>query len=159
MPEDWLGRTLEHRFGEKCWYDPETGCIEWMGALSLGYGSIGVGGHGSTVAGRIAYTWTYGPIPEGLQLDHLCRNRACVNPEHLEAVTQQENIRRGEMGRGRPRPRKTRCKRGHAFTPENTGIALDRRRWLVHRYCRTCTRPRNRLRMARWWAEQKRKNA
>lgn len=75
--------------------DAETGCWNWTGAMSPnGYGqSRGSGAH------REIYQRFKGPIPEGLTLDHLCRNRRCVNPEHLEAVTQSTNVRRGNSGK------------------------------------------------------------
>ncbi len=77
-----------------------------------------------------------GPIPEGLELDHLCRVRHCVNPDHLEAVTHRENIRRGLGG-----PR-SHCINGHEFTPENTSL---KRGWQA---CRACSREKMRVRAA-----------
>lgn len=69
----------------------ETGCWEWTGAAaSTGYGRIG----GSDYVHRVSHETYKGPIPEGHQVDHLCRNRICFNPQHLEAVTQEENLRR-----------------------------------------------------------------
>jgi hypothetical protein len=72
-----------------------------------------------------------GQIPDGLTLDHLCRNRRCVNPAHLEAIPHSENIRRGKSPSALNRL-KTHCKRGHAYTQENTHIHNG------ERHCRTC---------------------
>ena len=108
------------------------GCWPWIGALtSGGYGSVGLGG--SVVqAHRVVYRLLVGPIPDGLQLDHLCRVRNCVNPDHLEPVTPQENMLRAKAA-----TRRTHCKRGHEYTPENTYRADDG--W---RACRACYRSR-----------------
>lgn len=75
-------------------------CWEWSGSVikSTGYGQVWADGT-NHLAHRVVYELLIGPIPEGLQLDHLCRNRRCVNPEHLEPVTGKENIRRGHAAR------------------------------------------------------------
>lgn len=106
----------------------ETPCWTWQATIRDGYGRIHRDGR-SLNAHRWYYEQEHGPIPEGLQLDHLCRNRACVNPSHLEPVTQTTNIQRGFASR----PKKTHCKRGHEFTPENTIIGSD-----GARRCRKC---------------------
>lgn len=77
----------------------ESTCVVWVGACNtLGYGLIQINGK-VELAHRVAYAAAYGPIPEGLVIDHVCRVRNCVKPEHLEAVTQQENNRRGRRDR------------------------------------------------------------
>lgn len=105
-------------------------CWEWTGGNSgNGYGRFWLEGR-SQQAHRVAYELTVAPIPAGLQLDHLCRNRLCVNPGHLEAVTLAENTRR--------RPRPTKCPQGHPYTPESTYLCP--RGW---RQCRICRRARD----------------
>jgi hypothetical protein len=111
------------------------GCWPWVGHLnSWGYGRAWKDGR-KQGAHRVAYEHFYGPIPYGLQIDHLCRNRRCVNPFHLEVVTSGENTRRGLSPSGQ-NGRKTHCKYGHEFTLENTVIVQGRRR------CRQCERRR-----------------
>lgn len=110
-------------------------CWLWEGAKSDGYGHMWVGS-GYSVAHRVAYELLVGPIPVGLDLDHLCRVRACVNPEHLEPVTRRENLQRG-YGHNL---RVTHCPRGHEYTAENTRVSK-----LGQRHCRECTRSRQRV--------------
>lgn len=89
------------------------------------------------MAHRIAYELVRGQVPEGLVLDHLCRNRACCNPDHLEAVTNYVNVVvRGE-GLSARHARAAHCKRGHAFTDDNTYITPK-----GARVCRVCQRRR-----------------
>jgi hypothetical protein len=88
-------------------------------------------------AHRAAYEFTIGPIPAGLQIDHLCRNRACVNPSHLEAVTAAENTLRGESVSA-VEARRMNCPAGHPYLGENLRI------YRGMRYCRACGRLRKR---------------
>jgi hypothetical protein len=85
---------------------------------------------------RIIYELLVGPVPQGLELDHLCRNRRCCNPAHLEAVTHKVNNNRG-MGPSGINSRKTHCKNGHAFTEENTCYLMNPKQ---KRRCRICWR-------------------
>ena len=112
------------------------GCWLWDGATVNGYGSINSRKAGSRRAHRVAYEILVGAVPDGLDLDHLCRVRNCINPTHLEPVTRTENILRGLgplVTRERNR-RRTHCKRGHELTPENTG------RQRAGRFCKACKR-------------------
>ena len=88
----------EARFWAKVGLPNADGCMEWMGHRTNGYGSFWLEGKNVRVH-RVSYELCVGPIPEGLQIDHKCRNRACVRPDHLEPVTSRENIRRGVIAR------------------------------------------------------------
>ena len=80
---------------ERYTLNPATGCWVWQGFLYAGYGLVKIEGR-SRRPHRVSYERRHGPIPEGMELDHLCRNRACINPEHLEAVTKEVNAQRGK---------------------------------------------------------------
>lgn len=127
---------FEQRFWQKVIKGDHQACWIWTGSTDGdGYGQIYRDGK-LWRAPRIAYEFVHGPIPHGLHIDHLCRNHACVNPHHLEAVTPLENWRRG-IAPSAANANKTRCIRGHKFTPENTRIRED------GRSCIACTKMRN----------------
>ena len=109
-------------------------CWVWLGCKDkLGYGSLSFRGIRKS-AHRFAYELLRGAVPPGRELDHLCRNPSCVNPNHLDPVTHQENIKRGNM-LGAANIKKTRCPQGHPYDRSNTYI--DKRGF---RYCRECGR-------------------
>lgn len=112
------------------------GCWLWRAGLTTnGYGKYWVADT-TVVAHRYAYELLVGAIPAGAQLDHLCRNRRCVRPDHLEPVTSRENNLRG-IGHAARNAAKSSCVNGHAFTPENTYVRPD---GLGRRQCRACAR-------------------
>lgn len=125
--------------------DKSDGCWTWTGCTSNGYGVLGFRGARSR-AHRASWELHNGPIPEGLHVDHLCRNRARVNPAHLEPVTQAENNRRMEHWN----TKKDKCPRGHDYD----GVAY-RSNGSPFRFCRECAREAKR----RYKARQKAKSA
>jgi hypothetical protein len=140
--------TLErwHRFMSKVrlagdsWEDD---CWEWQDHLNKGYGSMRMRPHGRFPAHRISWEWSTGKkIPDGLVIDHLCRNRCCVNPNHLEPVTNYENtiVRGDTLGPWRHRDE---CAAGHPYTDENTHIYV-KPNGAIWRICITCRRKRDR---------------
>lgn len=129
-------RDPDDRFWEKV--DAHGVCWEWTAYAHNGYGRFCVKAGYVEAAHRYAYMTLVGEIPEGLHLDHLCRNTVCVNPDHLEPVTPAENIERGVMRARRMlvAGKSTHCKHGHEFTPENT-IYVER---YNTRACKECSR-------------------
>jgi hypothetical protein len=143
---------------------PRSGCLVWDGLLiHNGYGRISIGSKQAAELGvrrtvlvhRLAWEIANGPIPKGMQIDHLCRNRACINVDHLEVVTPSENVRRGDgpalssirmtaMVKARAAA-VTHCPNGHEYTPENT---------YTHNGCRTC-RICQRIRSTAWKQKQR----
>jgi hypothetical protein len=140
----YVQRPVQDRFWAKVDAHSEGGCWLWVGAKTPnGYGQIWV--NGSLV---LAHRWSYetlrGPIPPDKELDHLCRTSACVNPFHLEAVTHQENMRRGDAGDNMLK--KTHCPQRHPYSLANTY------RWRNTRRCKVCKR--NQLRQWRRQQEE-----
>lgn len=136
--ESGVGRrsTLAAKLRFYSFVDEATGCWNWRGGVAgNGYGSVRVP-HGPQMgAHRAAWIVANGPVPDGLQIDHLCRNPLCINPAHLEAVSPRENTIRGDAPSAR-HLRQTHCVNGHPFDEVNTRI--DRR----GRTCRACHRER-----------------
>lgn len=127
--------TLEAKFFARVRMDGD--CWSWTGGRTeFDYGTFYLGGGRRGRKYAVAHRWSYeflrAPIPEGLTLDHLCRNRGCVNPWHLEPVPTGVNTLRGEAPSAQ-NARKSCCVRGHEFTPENT---INRR--TGGRRCREC---------------------
>lgn len=120
----------------------ENGCWLWTGwTNALGYPIRTINRVNYRIH-RVSYEYHKGSIPHGLVLDHLCRVPRCINPKHLEAVTDQENRRRG-MGPAAQNARKTHCVHGHEFTPENTYLDPSKP---GERACRECMRRRDHIR-------------
>lgn len=133
-------QSVEDRLMEGCRQDPDTGCWLWQRSKNReGYGRTNRGGHNGQgiVAHKLSYETFVGPIPQGMQLDHLCRNRSCINPDHLEPVTPKENIRRG-TGHGK----ETNCPAGHEYNESNTYFEKIG----GNRHCKVCDRDRKRVR-------------
>jgi hypothetical protein len=133
LPENLLSRMAAVVDGEL------AGCWLWLGPLNnAGYGTVRREGR-KLLAHRVVYELLVGPIPEGLQSDHLCRVRRCVNPAHIEPVTPGENTRRAPWTAIDWQRAKTHCPHGHAYTPENIRTIPSRP---GARYCRACERDR-----------------
>lgn len=111
-------------------------CWDWTGSMySNGYGRVRCAPNSGALVHRVAYTLWVGPIPEGLTIDHLCRNRRCINPVHLEAVTLTENVRR--TPKVQRQIKATHCPQGHPYDEANTY------RYRNVRMCCACRREHN----------------
>lgn len=132
-----LPETVEARFWSCVDKNASNGCWLWTGTLdSSGYGRF-AGNKQKHSAHRFSYEIAIGPIPKALTLDHLCRVRACVNPTHLEPVTNRENVLRG-IGLSAANARKTHCPKGHPYSGENLLVCVTPRGTQA-RKCRTCS--------------------
>lgn len=138
-----MKQLLAERFWSKVRIGP--GCWEWTASRwRNGYGQFGMKGT-MRAAHRVAYELSIGPIPEDLEIDHLCRNRGCMNPAHMEPVPHSVNLARSsvaEVTRAR-HAAQTHCKHGHLYDDANTAINRGRRA------CRACDRDRATARRAR----------
>ena len=125
--------SLPDRFHQKYAIDTASGCWQWTAATTTGYGRVKWHGVVHT-AHRLAYEHYVGDIPDGLEIDHLCRNRGCINPAHLEPVSRRENILRG-ISPSAIGARVTHCPKGHPYDEANTYTTPSGRR-----HCRECNR-------------------
>lgn len=133
-----LNETGLARLFAKVWKSPDTGCWEWTGCSTrFGYGMISIGGD-MRLAHRVVFAHFRGDIPAGLQLDHLCRNRKCCNPDHLLPTTHAGNqLAARAITRWKLSLTQTACSRGHEFAGRNLILYRGRR------YCRACMNRRS----------------
>jgi hypothetical protein len=140
-------KDLPAHWKERISKDSKTGCWSWTGAKIKGYPHATHNGR-SVLIHRFSYSIYVGKIKPGLVVHHECRNKSCVNPKHLRAVTQRENLV-ADYYEARPFLSKTHCPHGHEMTPENTITVRYARRGSVGRRCGTCSRERARQYQAR----------
>lgn len=139
-PTEWtrtipLNQSDVGRLRSRLRANPATGCLEWTGCKNRkGYGNIRIGGQ-TYLTHRVAWAAHCGQIPDGMHLDHVCKNPACCNPQHLRVVTPRQNALENSDSVSAHYVKRTHCKNGHEFTPENThwiGPLRSKRR------CRKC---------------------
>lgn len=128
-----IAERVYTEFSDECWL--------WPKVRSDGYGesiSTGTGNRNTKHPHQVAYELRYGPVSEGLCLDHLCRTRNCWNPDHLEAVTNRVNVLRGNVEASGWRATITHCPQGHPYSKENTYLNKSANNGRGCRQCRTC---------------------
>ena len=146
-------RDLAERFFEKVHKIPFYECWEWAGSIQGGgYGNMAVEGR-TRKAHHISLMLAGVTIPTGMVVDHKCRNRACVNPNHLRIVTYQINNIENSLGMSAVHAQKTHCHNGHPFSGDN--LRTYKRKDGLERICRICQRENNKLGMRVWRARQK----
>lgn len=136
----FIQHIARHERGHESFWtqvDKSGECWMWTGPVTdYGYGICNRAQE--QYAHRLAYRWLVGPIPEGFEVDHLCRMKLCVNPAHLEPVTKQENIRRqNALTSGKAQRARTHCPQGHPYSGTNLHVRRN-----GHRTCVTCSRQR-----------------
>lgn len=133
--------AIEQRFSAKYQVNCVSGCWDWTASKNCGYGQMNIGGK-PIFAHRISHILHKGPIPKNLVVDHICRNRGCVNPLHLRLLTRGENVMCGDTIPARKKQAKL-CPNGHEYVGKN--IYWHR----GHRHCRECRKIHDRNRRIR----------
>ena len=133
-----IGNRDREKFDAQWMPEPNSGCWLWLGKLDRsGYGVFS----GNVSAYRASYETVFGEVPLGLDLDHKCRVRICINPDHLDPVTRRENLLRGDTIPSKFIKRTT-CNNGHCFSGSNLGYRTCKsssgKRSIPYRYCKTC---------------------